>query len=297
MVDVSLSGKTGTGSFVGSNSPTITTPIIASIRDVNGLNLLTLGTAASAVNFASIANASTGSPVQFLALGSDASVTYGMYAKGGIFLIADFNATVAAKLRYYAGDNLHYTSLGVATAQAVSLDLILPSVDVTNGVMQSNGSGTLFLTATPTLTSINLGGSTLSNYLVSTWTPIVTLVGGAGNTVPVYTTNTGVYTRIGNVVYVDILLSGDGGAEGAGTGQITISLPIAASALNSGAGIGVSGAGLNSTSRQQLFPSISSGASTASIFYWSAINTYVPLTGADQNNTARSLALHFFYFV
>jgi hypothetical protein len=67
-------------------------------------------------------------------------------------------------------------------------------------------------------------------YIENTWTPVVTLVGGAGNTVPVYTTNDGRYTRIGNRVFYDIYLTGDGGAEGAGTGQIYVSLPIAASA-------------------------------------------------------------------
>jgi hypothetical protein len=58
----------------------------------------------------------------------------------------------------------------------------------------------------------------------------MTLVGGAGNTVPVYSTNTGRYTRVGNTIFVNVYLTGDGGAEGAGTGQINIALPITASA-------------------------------------------------------------------
>lgn len=69
-------------------------------------------------------------------------------------------------------------------------------------------------------------------YEEGTFTPTVTLVGGAGNTVPVYSTNTGRYIRNGNQVSVEILLTGDGGAEGAGTGVINVALPFTANATS-----------------------------------------------------------------
>lgn len=147
-------------------------------------------------------------------------------------------------------------------------------------------------------TSIAFGGGTpLSHYVEGTWTPIVTLVGGAGNTVPVYTTNSGIYTRIGNLVYCQVLLYGDGGAEGAGTGNINISLPIISSGLNVGITQGMTGSGLNNATRYQLFTSIVAGVSVAPLFYWSSSTAYAQLTGDDQNNASRFISLSFFYFV
>jgi len=146
-------------------------------------------------------------------------------------------------------------------------------------------------------TSITLGsGTALSDYVQGTWVPILTLVGGAGNTVPVYTTNTGIYTRIGNIVYCQILLDGDGGDEGAGTGAVNISLPIVAGA-NTAASKGVNGVGFNGATRYQLFAVTSASQIVASIFYWDTISSYVPLTGVDQNNISRTIGLEFSYFV
>lgn len=96
------------------------------------------------------------------------------------------------------------------------------------------------------------------------YTPIVTLVGGAGNTVPVYTTNSGRYQRICNTILVDILLQGDGGAEGAGTGVFNISLPINGGTSTNSDGVG---------------------------------NTGFVVNGADQDSTTRKINLHFWYEV
>lgn len=82
-----------------------------------------------------------------------------------------------------------------------------------------------------------LADSTCTNQTLTGWqtyAPTVTLVGGTGNTVPVYSSNLGRYLRMGNLVYVDINLSGDGGDEGAGTGQLNIALPVQAGASING---------------------------------------------------------------
>jgi hypothetical protein len=73
-------------------------------------------------------------------------------------------------------------------------------------VTDETGSGALVFANTPTLvtpvlgaataTSINLGGSTLSNYVVGSWTPIDS--SGASLT---FVTANGGYTRIGNMVF------------------------------------------------------------------------------------------------
>lgn len=144
-------------------------------------------------------------------------------------------------------------------------------------------------------TSITFGGSVLSNYLEGTYTPIFTLVGGAGNTVPVYTTNTGEYTRIGNRCYVQVLLDGDGGAEGGGTGQINISLPIAANASQP-TGQYIAGTLLNNATYTMDVGLIGGGGTTIALSRIAA-GTLTAENGNSQNNSTRTIRLNFWYYV
>ncbi len=169
------------------------------------------------------------------------------------------------------------------------------------------GTGSTYVTntsptlVTPTLgaavaTSISFGGTVLSNYVEGTFTPTVTLVGGSGNTVPVYVTNTGRYTRVGNRVFVDILLDSDGGAEGAGTGQINIALPIISSSSQQG-GVHAAGNATNNTSTYLLAILVSSSSSVVTLQYYDTITTNAVFTGALQNNSTRQIRLQFYYEV
>lgn len=133
-------------------------------------------------------------------------------------------------------------------------------------------------------------------YVTGTFTPTVTLVGGAGNTTPVYSTNTGRYTRIGNRVFVDVFLANDGGAEGAGTGQVTVALPIAAHASTPSESFPV-GSAQNSTTEYPLWGQVNAGASTISLIYFDTISNRTNFTGALQNNTVRYIRLNFQYEV
>jgi hypothetical protein len=85
-----------------------------------------------------------------------------------------------------------------------------------NGLKGTTGTGTFVGANTPTLitpvlgaataTSINFGGSTLSNYLVDqTWTPVLTFA-TAGNLSVSYAVQVGNYSRIGNMVFANIYL-------------------------------------------------------------------------------------------
>jgi hypothetical protein len=150
--------------------------------------------------------------------------------------------------------------------------------------------------ATLNATQLYVAGT--AAYATGTFTPTVTLAGGAGNTTPVYSTNTGRYTQIFNQVLVDVLLSGDGGDEGAGSGTVTIALPVAAHASHSGDRF-VAGSAQNGTSEYMLFGQISGGASTVSLqFLDTAATADSPnFTGALQNNTSRVIRLKFFYEV
>jgi hypothetical protein len=82
-VNTSLSGQTGTGSFVGSNTPLITTPSIASlINDTNGNALIGFSAIASAVNYVQLQGNTTGNPPAMSAVGSDTNVTFQLNGKG-----------------------------------------------------------------------------------------------------------------------------------------------------------------------------------------------------------------------
>lgn len=134
-------------------------------------------------------------------------------------------------------------------------------------------------------------------YYSGTFTPTVTLVGGAGNTTPVYSTNTGRYTRIGNRCFVDVILSGDGGAEGAGTGVVNIALPMAVSASYATSRTFI-GRGTNGTTIFWLCSVLEASYTTISLGYLTALNVgLTSLTGADQNNTTRQIIINFSYEV
>ena len=136
----------------------------------------------------------------------------------------------------------------------------------------------------------------MSAYVQTTYVPEITLVGGAGNTVPVFTNNIGHYTRIGEVVFVSVEFSGDGGAEGAGTGQVTISLPLASSANNYNTPF-IIGVMVNGSVSGVVTGTVASTATTIPLSYYSLVTSSIAMTGADQNNAARSIHLAFSYRV
>jgi hypothetical protein len=138
------------------------------------------------------------------------------------------------------------------------------------------------------------GQSTLNNYTEGTFSPTVTLVGGAGNTVPVYSTNTGRYTRIGRQVFVDVYLTGDGGDEGAGTGTFTVALPVASSASHPTSYFPV-GFFQNGTAEDPIWGKIAASTSVIDFAYEDVLNNFTVMTGAEQNNTTRTVRLKFNY--
>jgi len=64
----------------------------------------------------------------------------------------------------------------------------------------------------------------------TTYTPTITLVGGSGNVVPVFSVNTGRKCAVGKTEFFQIEISGNGLTDGAGTGIVHIALPVAAGA-------------------------------------------------------------------
>ncbi len=170
---------------------------------------------------------------------------------------------------------------------------------------QSVNSNTFAFLATPSSANLRAllsdeltptNGLALFGLAYATGTPTVTLVGGAGNTVPVYSVNSMRWTQHGKTVFCDISLSGDGGAEGAGTGVLNIALPVAAGASMLGSAIG-SGRMINGANTYILNGNISASGTTISLRVWSAITTLDLATGDLQNNASREITLHLVYEV
>lgn len=93
----------------------------------------------------------------------------------------------------------------MATRNQIDLNL---SGQTGTGSFVGSNSPTL---VTPTLgvssaTSINFGGNALSNYLQGTWVSTITFA-TPGDLSVVYTTQTGVYTRIGDIVLAQFQLN------------------------------------------------------------------------------------------
>lgn len=191
---------------------------------------------------------------------------------------------------------------GVATFLATP-----SSANLATAVTDETGSGALVFATSPSLTtptlgvasatSINFGQDALNYYDEGSFTPNLTLVGGAGNTVPVYTTNMGRYLRIGRRIFVDYYLIGDGGDDGAGTGALTLDLPVAGAA-SGGAILGI-GYIINGGA-SGFYPLLASNvpaSSTITLYNFTISPVLTALTGNDQNNAVRSIQVNISYEV
>ena len=127
--------------------------------------------------------------------------------------------------------------------------------------------------------------------------PQVKFVSGTG-TVPNYATVFGRYMVTNNVVRCDIFLDGNGGTAGSGTGILGVSLPVMPSA-NSPTGYIQVGYVTNNNNQYPLFGILSGTSALLSLGEMATTGAGSPsisaLTGADQNNANRTLAIHLWY--
>lgn len=141
--------------------------------------------------------------------------------------------------------------------------------------------------------------STLKHYVENTYSAAVSTVGGGG-TVPVYSTTTARYTRIGNRVFVDVYFSGDGGAEGSGTDILQISLPISSSSTQVAGNFPCGQAQNGSTTRYLLTGSIATSSDFLVLESLANVSDSYQLqnfTANDQNNSTRNIRVQFSYEV
>lgn len=164
----------------------------------------------------------------------------------------------------------------------------------TGQVLISSGTSTLpAWSASPSVTSITLGGGTaLANYVQSTFTPAIAF-GGASVGVT-YTTQTGTYSRIGNMVFFTITLTLSN--KGSSTGAATITgLPITSGTVTYGQIQYASNVTFTATYTNAYWSTAS--ASTLSLYQFGA----VPGAGTalDDTNFANNTDLRFSgtYFV
>jgi hypothetical protein len=117
-LNLNLAGQTGTGTFVGATSPTITAPIIAQINDTNGLAILNFTPQASAENNLLVLNAPAGNPPFLTAIGSDADINLSIQPKGlGSIQLISTNLTTPVTIRNGTGGQ-HYTNFTFANTSA-----------------------------------------------------------------------------------------------------------------------------------------------------------------------------------
>lgn len=232
----------------------------------------------------------TSFPITLAQGGTNANLTA---SNGGIF----YSTATAGAILSGTATARQMLQSGASTIPAWST-ATWPATTTANQILFSSATNTVSEVSgvvSSLLTTNTTGVPSLQSMAWSTYSPTVTLVGGAGNTVPVYSTNTGRFCRMGNTVFVEISLSGDGGAEGAGTGAINIALPVTASA--SGAVSVIRGVFTNGALLGLLQGSIASNGTTISFAYWNTISTTTTFVGNNQDNTTRIINAAFFYQV
>lgn len=209
-VNTTLSGQTGTGSFVGSTSATIATPLMHIINDTNGNQVLNLQAVSSAVNYINIVNNSTGVAPSVSAGGSDTNINVNITPQGTGFVEIVTQASGTASIQFVSGTGfLHRTQfifptsvsvtaitfpdasgtilLTTGTQQMASSSLLLldksTGTESANAVTISKQSGVITTTALTTA-QYSTETITLTNTLIGTGSVVIASIMGGSNTTP-----------------------------------------------------------------------------------------------------------------
>ena len=183
-VNTSLSGQTGTGSFVGSTSPTIATPTITD----GTYNVLTFVANGTVANYFRMYGGQAGTPVNIGAIGSDPNISMNLITKGTGAVIVYSAATATAPFVIKSGTSTQHTAAFLFTDAATS-----PQYTFADNTMTIAGTALAYGGTNANLTASN-GGIVYSTasamaILAGTATGGQLLTSGASTT-PAWTTTT-----------------------------------------------------------------------------------------------------------
>ena len=159
------------------------------------------------------------------------------------------------------------------------------TIGVGNATPSASGAGITF----PATQSASTDANTLDDYEEGTFTPTI----GSGITSPTYTTQTGVYTKIGNVVYFGIEMDTSGGTRNASHLNIS-GLPFSASNVNKfGASYNRVAGGLAQTLATSSLPTLS--IQTTNVwFYVTSAGTFI---GTSLSSSSAAFYISGFYTI
>lgn len=162
-----------------------------------------------------------------------------------------------------------------------------------DGVGDLTASGTLDATGVSSaLASAVIGFSPMA---WSSYTPTVTSTTG-GDTIPNYTTNSGAYFRIGDLVFLKVSLSrSGGGTAGSGAGVLQVSLPYTHAMTSASVIFCPCGLMTNGSTQNLIYADINNNASVVAFSRLTGASTTAVLTPSDQNNSTRRIQFQLFY--
>lgn len=190
-VDVGLKGASGSGSFAGNVSPSLTTPsIITSIKDTNGNAVIGITPSTGSVNYTGIQNASTGLGPEISAQGSDTDIPLTILTKGAG--VMNFQSLGSSNQFVFKSATSNTTTFSFPIADLQAQIVTWPS---SSGTVQLSGASSL-ITAPGFSQSSSLSvGSAYQNpfgfdvmltvyYAVSSATTASILLGVGNNNMP-----------------------------------------------------------------------------------------------------------------
>lgn len=254
-----LSGATGSGSFVGSNSPLITTPKIGQIDDISGNASIVITATINAVNYLALTNAATLNAPTYGVDGLDANIST-ILASKGTGQIALFTGALTQPLTIFSGTSSQHATNFIMANTAFNRNVTFPDADGT--ILFAAGAGGL--KSYQILTSGTAATYTRPAGITSILVEAVGGGGGGGGSQGGITAigvggggGAGGYARLyvasaSSTYTYTIGGGGGGGTAGITTGTSGGATTFSASSLSASGGIGGTGGASVSTTVSQL---------------------------------------------
>lgn len=201
-VDTSLVGQTGTGPFVGADSPSLVTPALG-VASCTSLTVTGAGTLPTTDGTANQVMATTGSGTWFFTTPSGGTITGGTNLGGGTPTFAGVSGANLEFNTYAAGTNVNFSSSGGKTTISSTGGGITFPYTQAYWVAQTGGSDadlgtsidTPFLTIQNAITSAGTTPTVI--YAVDAFTNTEALVtSGAGQTLYIFAPGTSIATSL-----------------------------------------------------------------------------------------------------